>query len=105
MTVLPYNFIIGLGNNLIQDRCFEEDPNKAIMDKIVKLALLKEASVKDKCGQEVTLISMKTEPVHFRGHRQYAGRKQSSARPSSSSDAGPSSSETYHRTKWSGNMC
>lgn len=79
-------FTIGLGENSIRDRCFEEDPTLAstTMKKMLMVAQSKEASLNEKHSSGS--INIKSEPVHFSGHR----RKFSGYR------------SDHSRTQWSG---
>lgn len=87
-TVLRDVFIIGLGDNAIRDRCMEEDPQSATMEKIMKLALVKEASLKEKVEYEASSTQIKSEPVHFGRQRRSMGRRQQSNQPHPGNSSG-----------------
>lgn len=67
-TVMRDIFVIGMNNEKIMDRLFEEDASKVEFKEIVKLALNKESALNERSARESLGVPIKTEPVNH--HRQ-----------------------------------
>lgn len=64
-TVMQDVFVIGINDDKIMDRLFEEDATKNKFSKIVQIALCKESAVRDQNARSSTNSMMKEEPVFF----------------------------------------
>ncbi|KAJ8910316.1 hypothetical protein NQ315_012237 [Exocentrus adspersus] len=84
-TVMRDIFVIGLNEEKIMDRLFEEDATSATITlaKVLKIALSKECALKEHLAREsLGAVKIKTEPTDLNFNRQRPKRKQPTGRSS-----------------------